>query len=128
VVLLLAAVYLLVGLAFGEFASWSTTMTMRVTWRRLAWLISGIAFAAHIGYEHFRLGNSSRTTATHASIAAALGACALAAAANVHGLVASSYRRSIGFALVTWPLLTAVPAFVVAMIVASVLNRWGRRS
>ena len=128
VVLLLAAVYLLVGVAFAEFASWSTTNPMRVKWRRLAWLISAVAFAAHIGYEHFRLGNSSRTTATHASIAAAIGACALAVAANVHGwLVASHYQRPLGIALVAWPLLTAVPAFVVAMVAAAVLNRWRRR-
>jgi hypothetical protein len=59
----------------------------------------------------------------HASIAAALGAGALAVAANLHKWMAgSSYRPSIAIALVAWPLLTLVPAFFVAIIVAAVLN------
>jgi hypothetical protein len=128
VVLLLAAVYLLVGVAFAEFANWSTTSAMRVTWRRLAWLISALAFAAHIGYEHIRLGSSPRMTATRASIAAALGACALAVAANIHGWLVSSYQRSLSIAIVAWPLLTVVPAFVVALAAAAILSRWRRRS
>jgi hypothetical protein len=127
--LLLAAVYLLVGLAFAEFARWSTTNTMEIIWRRLAWLLSGIAFAAHIGFEHFRLRNSPRKTAMHASVAAALGACGLAVAANVQRwLFASGNQRALGIALVAWPLLTGLPAFVVAMVAAAVLNRWCHRS
>jgi hypothetical protein len=128
-VLLLAAAYLLIGIAFGEFSGWVTTNAMRLMWRRLAWLVSGIGFAAHIVYGHFRLGNSPRTTAMHASIAAALGAGGLALAANVHEwIAASSYRPSIAVALVAWPLLTAVPAFAVAMVAAAALNRWYRRT
>ena len=101
---------------------------MHVMWRRLAWLVSGVGFAAHIAYGHFRLGNPPRTTAMHASIAAGLGACALAVAANLHEWkTASSYRPSIALSLVAWPLLTFVPAFLVAMVFAAVLNRlWGR--
>lgn len=72
-VLLLAAAYLLIGIAFAEFSDWATTNAMHLMWRRLAWLVSGVGFAAHIAYEHFRLGNTPRTTAMHASIAAGLG-------------------------------------------------------
>jgi uncharacterized membrane protein YoaK (UPF0700 family) len=128
VVLLVAAVYLVVGVALGAFASGSTTEAMRATWRRLAWLISAIAFAAHIGYEQFGLGSSPRTTATRVSLAAALGACGLAVAANIHELwFAASYRRSLAIALVAWPLLTAIPAFVVAWVAAAALYHWRRR-
>jgi hypothetical protein len=128
-VLLLAAAYLVIGVAFGEFSDWATTNAMHLLWRRLAWLVSGIGFAAHIAYGHFRLGNSPRTTAMHASIAAALGAGGLAVAANLHEwMAASSYRPSIAIALVAWPLLTVVPAFVVAMVAAAVLKRWYPRS
>src|SRR5260370_33342202 len=127
-VLLLAAAYLFIGITFAEFSDWATTNAMHLMWRRLAWLVSCVGFAAHIAYGQFRLGNSPRTTAMHASIAAALGAGALAVAANVHEwMSASSYRPSIAIALVAWPLLTAVPAFVVAMVAAAVLNRWCRR-
>ncbi len=128
-VLLLAAAYLLIGIAFAEFSDWATTNAMQLIWRRLAWLVSCAGFAAHIAYEHFRLVNSPRTTAMHASIAAALGAGGLAVAANLHEWMAgSSYRPSIAIALVVWPLLTVVPAFFVAMIAAAVLDRWWPRS
>ena len=128
-VLLLGAVYLFIGLAFAEFSDRAKTNAMHLMWRRLAWLVSGVGFAGHIAYGHFRLGNSPRSTAMCASIAAALGAGGLAVAANVHEwMAASSYRPSIAIALVAWPLLTAVPAFVVAMVVAEALNRWRRRS
>jgi hypothetical protein len=128
-VLLLAAAYFLIGLTFAAFSDWATTNAMRLMWRRLAWLVSAVGFAAHIAYEHFRLENSPRTIAMHASIATALGAGALAVAANLHEWMArSSYRPSIAIALVAWPLLTIVPAFLVAMIVAAMLNRWRPRS
>ena len=128
-VLLLAAAYLFIGIAFAEFSDWATTHAMHLMWRRLAWLVSGFGFAAHIAYGHFRLGDAPRTTAMYASIAAALEAGALAVAANVHEwMAASRYRVSIAIALVAWPLLTVVPAFIVARVTAAVLNRWWRRS
>src|SRR5438093_304412 len=119
-VILLGVVYFVIGIAFGAFARWSASNQMRVTWRLLAFLTSGVAFAFHIGYEHFRLDNSPRTTASHASMAVAVGAFALAVAANVHGQwVHSSHQRLLTFALVAWPALTAIPAFVVALVAAA---------
>jgi uncharacterized protein (DUF486 family) len=119
-VILLGAVYIVIGIAFGAFAGWSASNHMRVTWRLLAFFTSAVAFAVHIGYEHFRLGNSPLITASHASMAVAVGAFALAVAANVHGVwVASSHQRSLTFALVAFPALTAIPAFVVALVAAA---------
>jgi hypothetical protein len=119
-VVLLGAVYFVVAIAFGEFASRAASNSMRETWNRLAFLASGIAFAVHIAYEHFRLGNSPRVTASHASIAVALGAFALALKANIHDLgSASGYRPRMLIALVAWPLVTGVPAFIVALVVAA---------
>ncbi len=121
-VILVGVVYLVVGLVFGAFARWSASNQMRVTWRLLAFLTSAIAFAIHIGYEHFRLGNSPLITASHASMAVAIGAFALAVAANVHGQqVGSSHQHVLLFALVAWPVLTAVPAFAVALVAAAAL-------
>jgi len=120
---LLGVVYFVIAIAFGEFASRAASNSMRETWNRLAFLASGIAFAVHIGYEHFRLGNSARITALHTSIAVAIGAFALALSANIHDLwSASGYRPRMLIALVAWPLLTAVPAFIVALVVAAGLN------
>ena len=128
-VLLMGAAYLLIGIATGKFSDWATTDTMHLLWRRLAWVLSGVGFAAHIAYGNFRLRNPPRTTALHASIAAALGAGGLAALANLHELTtAPSYRPSMAIALVLWPLLTLIAAFGVAMVAAFALHRWARPS
>ena len=93
-------------------------------WRLAAWVVSAAVYAAHIGYEKFRLGNSPRATALHTALATAIGAFGLAVAANFHEVwITSSYRLSLALALVAWPALTAVPAFVVALVVAAALAR-----
>jgi len=116
-------VYPVVGIAFAAFAGWSASNQMRIAWRLAAWVISAVAFAAHVWYERFRLRNSALTTALHTSIAVAVGAFALAVAANIHGQwVGSSHQRLLAFALVAFPALTAVPAFVVALVAAAILS------
>lgn len=122
VVLLLGAVYFLFGIAFAAFASRSGSSSLREIWNRLGFVASAIAFAVHIGYEHFRLRNSALIIASHVSMAVALGAFALAVSANVHGYrVGSSNKGLLAFALVAWPAITAIPAFVVALVAAAVL-------
>ena len=113
--MLFGFMYLAVGITFAELG-----------WRLAAWFVSAIAFAVHIWYEHFRLRNSPRRTALHVSAAAALGAFGLAIAANVHELWANpgNHRSLLLLALVLWPILTAVPAFVVAFATAAGLARW----
>ena len=128
-VILVGVVYFVVGIAFGTLAGWSASNQMRVTWRLLAFLLSAVAFAVHIGYEHFHLGNSPFITASHASMAVAVGAFALAVAANIHSLwVTSSQHGLLAFALVAWPALTAIPAFVVALVAAAGLGLIRRRN
>ena len=127
-VLLLGAAYFVFGVAFAAFASWSASNSLRVTWNRLGFLTSAVAFAIHIGYEHFRLRNAPVITASHSSIAVALGAFALAVSANVHGYrVGSGNKGLLAFALVAWPAITAVPAFVVALVAAAGLGLLGNR-
>ena len=114
--------YLVIGLTFGSLARWASSSQMRATWRLLAWLISAIAFGAHIWYENFRLRSSRVTTAFHAALAVALGTFLLAAASVIHGQAsgASHQNRRI-LALILWPVLAALPAFVVALCSAAAL-------
>jgi len=120
---LLGAVYFVFGVAFAAFASWSASNSMRVTWNRLGFLASAVAFGVHIAYEHFRLRNSALITASHVSIAVGLGAFALAVNANIHGhRVGTGNQRLLAFALVAWPVITAVPAFMVAIVAAAGLG------
>ena len=122
-VLLLAALYFVFGVGFALLARWSASDAGRVTWNRLGFLISALAFAFHIAYEHLRRRSSPLTTAWHVSIAVALGAFALAVKANVHGYTSGSAKtRLLAFALVAWPLITGVPAFVVALVTEVILG------
>jgi len=96
-------------------------------WRVAAWLLSGVAYAAHIGYEHSRLRNSPRWTALHVSSAVAFGAIALAVAGMIHSLSTTSGMRPAWLlALVIWPAVTALPAFLGALVAGAVLARRSR--
>ncbi len=121
---LAAATYAVVGVVFAIFAGWATSPQVRGAWRLAAWLVSGAVLALHIGYEKLRLRHSSVTTASHAAAAAALGACTLAAAALLRALwTASGKPRLLALALVLWPAITFVPAFLVSLVAAALLAR-----
>jgi len=94
-------------------------------WRLAAWIVSGVVYAAHIGYEHFRLNNSPRATALHAAMAVAVGAFLLAVAATAHAVMVPSHAPYWRFllALAVWPIVTALPAFSFALPVAAVPAR-----
>lgn len=121
--ILAGVLYFAVGFVSSLLAAAAASNQMRSFWRLSAFVISAVVFAAHIAYEHFRLRNTARPTAWHASVGVAFGAFALALAANIHDLgSASGYRPRMLIALVAWPLLTAVPAFIVALLVAAGLG------
>jgi len=112
--------YTMVGVTFA----WPSTHV--IAWRFAAWVVSAAAYGAHVAYEHFRLRNSPLTTALHASGAVAVGAMGLALAGMVHDLsTTSTIRRAWFIAVVALPAVTAVPAFVLALIAAVMLNKQG---
>jgi len=122
-VLLIGLTYCAIGIGFGAFAAWSTSNQMVVAWRVASFVISLVAFALHIGYELFKLANRPVIVALHTALAVALGAFALAVAANIHAIgVASANHGLLAIALAIWPLMTGIPAFVVALITANVLR------
>ena len=122
--ILIGVLYAAVGIASAALAGTAASDQMRFVWRLSAFVISAVVLAAHIAHEHFRLRQTARPTAWHASVAVALGAFGLALAANIHDLGSvSGYRPRMLIAFVAWPLLTAVPAFVVAFVVAAGLGR-----
>lgn len=115
--------YALVGIVFALPA------TQVKTWRLAAWAVSAAIYAAHITYESIRLGNPPRSTAVHTTLAAALGAFLLAVAAIAHSLfVQAGNLHLLILALVLWPIITAVPAFLVAFLAATALARLRRRT
>ena len=113
-------VYALVGIGFA-------IPTAHVkAWRLAAWAISAVAYAAHIAYERFRLQNPPGLAALHVAFAVALGAFGLAVGANIHSLSTVStnqHRQLLLLALGIWPVMTAAPAFLVALGANAVLAR-----
>ena len=86
--------------------------------------MSVVVFVTHIGYEHFKLRSAPRTVAIHVAIAVAIGAFGLAIAAMIRSLLMGEFRLPIWLiALVAWPALTAIPAFLVALVAAVILRR-----
>ena len=87
-------------------------------------MVSAVVYAVHIGYEHFLIRGSPRSTALHVAFGAAVGAFGLAAAASIYSLLTGTGNlRLLRIALLIWPLITGVPAFVVAFVLAALLAR-----
>jgi len=116
IVLLFGIGYAVVGIAFPNP---STAGEAQRIWRLSAWLASVIIFGIQIWYEHFRFHNRPLKTALHVAVSAAIGAFALAVAANIHSLNSAAASHSLlVVSLILWPIFIAVPAFVVAFIIA----------
>jgi hypothetical protein len=121
-----------IGLAYaaiGVVFAWPTTHVQ--VWRLGAWLVSAGLYGAHVLYERFGLRNAPRSAALHVGLAVALGGFGLAAAANVHSWsvgTSSDHRRLLLVALVVWPMITGVPAFLIAWVASATLARlpWTR--
>ena len=121
---LLGIGYALVGIVFA------VPTTHVQAWRLAAWVVSAIGYAAHIVYERVRLQNSPAPAALHVACAVALGAFGLAVGANIRSLSAGStsqHRQLLLLALGIWPVMTALPAFLVALSTSVVLTRALRR-
>ena len=117
---LLGIGYALVGILFAL-----PTTHVRA-WRLGAWAVSAVGYAAHIAYERFRLRNSPASAALHVALAVALGAFGLAVGANIHSLSAGSVNRQrqlLLLSLAIWPVIAALPAFLVALGANVVLRR-----
>ncbi len=119
-VILFGAVYIVVGVGFPNPSAADKNQFL---WRLAAWVICAVAFLIHIGIERFRFWNPAGRTAFHVALAVALGGFGLAVAANVHSFTADKSNRGLlALALVLWPLITGLPAFLVAFVIAALVG------
>ena len=123
--IMIGVLYFVVGVLFGELSASATSRRAFFTWRFAAWVVSAAVYGAHIAFEHFKLRNSPRALATHTAVAVGLGAFLLAVAATVHAFTVPTHAPYWLFAvaLVAWPLITAVPALLVAFVIGLMLTR-----
>jgi hypothetical protein len=127
-ILIIGVIYCIDGIVFGKFAGWSKSPGMVFIWRLAAWLTCASLFAVHIWYEYFRYSNSPLKTALYTSSAAAVGAFGLAVAANIHAqLVTSANQILLALSLIIWPILTAVPAFIIVFVLTSIIQHFHKR-
>ena len=116
--ILTGVVYLIIGRVFA------INHELLRQWRIAAWLLSAIAYGVHLWYELTWLRSSARTAAGHVALGVALGAFGIAVAGMIH-----SYNTGVGLratwliALLAFPALTALPAFIVALGVGAMLPR-----
>jgi hypothetical protein len=125
--ILVGVLYAGIGTAIAAIAGTAASNRGLFLWRLSAFVLSGVVFAVHIAQEHFRRRNPAQSTAWHVAVAVAFGGFALALVANLHDLgSAAGYRPRMLIALAAWPLLTAVPAFLVALVAAAGLGAMKR--
>lgn len=123
ITIIVGLLYFITGVTTASLAGAADSNQLRFLWRLSAFAISALVFAAHIAYEHYRRRNTASWTAWHTSIAVALGGFGLAASANIHELSSNTpYRPRMLVAFIAWPLLTGVPAFMLAFVIASGLR------
>lgn len=121
---LVGAIYCALGIAASTIGAAAVPDRVSLLARWAAFLLSGAAFVAHVAHESLRLRSTTLRAAGHAALAAALGGFGLALSANLHDLASpAGYRPRMLIALVAWPLLTGVPAYVGALLFAALLGR-----
>jgi len=121
-----SVLYLAAGIVFGTLAGVAGPTPARTLWRATAFLFSGAVYVAHLAAE--RESRRALASSLHVAAAVALGAFGLALSANIHSLLDQSANHfRLTLALVLWPLITAVPAFVVALAATTLGNRRARR-
>jgi hypothetical protein len=126
--LVAAVIYFVTGIVSTEMAKGAGSHTGVVGWRLAAWAVSAFVFIAHVGFERVQRAASAVTTARHAALGAAAAACALAVVATLTHLAAGAeHTRRMGLAIVLWPAITWVAAFLVALAGAAVLGQRKRR-
>lgn len=124
-IVLVAIVYVVVGMVTATLARSAPSIQIRTMCRLAAWVISAVFFAVHIVHER-RLAGPARRAALHTAAAVALATLVLAGSAVVRQAMMSTLRPSMLLAFAVWPVLTGVVSFLVALGVVALLARIGR--
>lgn len=122
-ILLASVAYVVVGIGTSMLAGAAVSRTGVQAWRLAAWLLSLVVFGVHLASEHRRQAGRV-TTAARVALAVALGAFGLAALGPVRSHWSDPHLMKIAvLSLAAWPVVTGVPAFMVALIIGFFLDR-----
>lgn len=127
-ILLAGAAYVLIGIGTSMLAAGVTSSGGGKAWRLAAWLLSLVIFFVHFATERDREPRRVRVAA-RVALAVAIGAFGVAALGPLRMHWADAARlKLVLLSLVAWPVLTGVPAFVVALLGGVVLDRLAARA
>ena len=123
-IILLGVVYMTIGIATAALAGAAGSSAGVTGWRLTAWILSAAVFLWHIVVSRPRHGDSAVHSATRVALAVALGACLLAIAGPVRSHWGEPHPgRLLLLAVVLWPVITGLPAFLVALVAEHLLGR-----
>lgn len=126
-ILLAGAAYVLVGTGTAIVAGMAPSSAGVKGWRFAAWLLSVVVFAVHFAIERDRDGRRM-SVAARVALAVGIGAFGVAALGPLRMHWTEPARlKLVMLSLVAWPVLTGVPAFVVALVGGIVLDRLAAR-
>jgi xanthine/uracil permease len=127
--LLMAGVaYFLVGMGTAMLAGMASSSGAVKGWRLAAWLLSLGVFCVHFAIER-RGDRRALAVAARVALAVAIGALLVAAFGPVRTHWGEPSRLKLAvLSLVAWPLLTGLPAFLVALIGSRVLDYMSARA
>jgi len=126
---LASAGYVLAGAGTAFLAGSASSAAAVKAWRLGSWLFSLLIFGCHFAGER-RLRSGPVSSARILASAVALGACGVAALGPLRAHWGDPARsRLVLLSIVAWPLITGVPAFLVALSARLLFDRgWhGRR-
>ncbi len=127
-VFLAALAYAVIGVLTAELSA-SATGVMHQGWRFAAWILSALIFVAHVWVIRIKRHQTVPRSALLAALGAGCGGFVLAAAANVHSVMTHTGRHGLlGLALLIWPLAIFIPAFVVALMLGTVMAGWSHKA
>lgn len=116
--------YAAVGFVTGELAHSAESPQWRNLWRLSAWPLSLVVFAVHFLYERARAADPVVHRAVRVGVAAGLGGLFLALVGPVRShWGAPDFGRAAVLSLVLWPLLTGIPAFLLAWFAGNLLAK-----
>ena len=122
-ILLAGIAYILVGTATAAFAGMASSPSGVKGWRLVAWLLSLAVFSFHFVVER-RRATRGVSLAVAVALGVAIGALGVAALGPVRSHWGDKSRLKLALlSLVAWPLLTGIPAFLVALTGSFVLDR-----
>lgn len=124
IILLAAVAYVLIGTGTSMLAAGASSSVGGKVSRLAAWLLSLVVFGVHLAIERSRDPRRVRVAA-RVALAVAIGAFGVAALGPLRMHWGEPARlKLVMLSLVAWPVLTGVPAFVVALLGGIGLDRF----